>query len=305
MKRPIDRKREAGGQMSVGTPDDQSAITTTVVIGKAMYIVKERGIYEIKLADQIDPDRTNIDLPNTQQRVLNHGSNSALVGRTLLTASSLFKKSYLPERLDLEEALRLTFDILKDLAAMLDVMTEFEQEQRAAIESVGGAPQRGAIIVPTVGNVATICKEFIQKADHTLQRLLSIVRLFYGTDAGRKWYEGLSELILSRYGQQDDFYRFLLEALPFLKFIRNTRNCVEHPKADKRLVIQDFAVEPNGAVVAPTIEVVHPDTPHAPVLISEFIRGTHECIVTHRRIKYCPDVQQRGPVRSRVRGTGC
>jgi hypothetical protein len=85
---------------------------------------------------------------------------------------------------------------------------------------------------------------------------------------------------LSRYGQQDDFYRFLLEALPFLKFIRNTRNCVEHPKADKRLVIQDFAVEPNGAVVAPTIEVVHPDTPHAPVLISEFIRGTHERIVT-------------------------
>src|SRR5262249_48672961 len=59
-KRPIDRKRDAGGAMEIGVPDDQSAITAIFPIGDDLYVVKERGIYEVKLADRIDPNRTNI-----------------------------------------------------------------------------------------------------------------------------------------------------------------------------------------------------------------------------------------------------
>jgi hypothetical protein len=57
MKRPIDRKRDAGGIMEIGTPDDQSAITAIFPIGDDLFAVKERGIYEVRLADRIDPIR--------------------------------------------------------------------------------------------------------------------------------------------------------------------------------------------------------------------------------------------------------
>src|SRR5262249_32256833 len=120
-KRPIDRKRDAGGAMEIGVPDDQSAITAIFPIGDDLYVVKERGIYEVKLADRIDPNRTNIAIPNTQQRVLNYGSDASVVGRTLLTAKELFNPTYLPKNLDLAEALRLCFETLRDLPAMLDV----------------------------------------------------------------------------------------------------------------------------------------------------------------------------------------
>lgn len=76
--------------MEIGTPDDQSAITAIFPIGDDLYAVKERGIYEVRLADRIDPNRTNIAMPNTQQRVLNYGSDAPVVGRTLLTAKELF-----------------------------------------------------------------------------------------------------------------------------------------------------------------------------------------------------------------------
>jgi hypothetical protein len=56
-KRPIDRKRDAGGEMEIGPPDDQSAITAMFPIGDDLYVVKERGVYEVKLADRIDPNR--------------------------------------------------------------------------------------------------------------------------------------------------------------------------------------------------------------------------------------------------------
>ena len=69
--------------MEIGTSDDQSAVTGIFPIGDNLYVVKERGIYEVKLADRIDPNRTNIAIPNTQQKVLNYGSEAPVVGRTL------------------------------------------------------------------------------------------------------------------------------------------------------------------------------------------------------------------------------
>src|SRR5262249_56398562 len=123
-KRLIDRKRDAGGIMEIGTPDEQSAITAIFPIGDALYAVKERGIYEVKLADRIDPKRTNIAIPNTQQRVLNYGSDAPVVGRTLLTAKELFNPTYFTKNWTLTEPLRLCFEPLKNLPPMCKFTAE-------------------------------------------------------------------------------------------------------------------------------------------------------------------------------------
>ena len=108
-KRPIDRLRESAGKMEIGTADDSSEITAMVSIGDDFYIVKENGIYAVKLADSIDPERLNPHIPNVQQRVLDYGSASKLVGRTFLTANSLFKENHLPSTFNCEQAIMLAF----------------------------------------------------------------------------------------------------------------------------------------------------------------------------------------------------
>jgi hypothetical protein len=280
-KRPIDRKRDSGGTMEIGTPDDQSAITAIFPIGDDLYVVKERGVYEVKLADKIDPNRTNIAIPNTHQKVLNYGSDAPVVGRTLLTAKELFNPNYLPKTLDLTQALHLCFETSKDLTAMLDVAAALERDQLAA---TGGArynlQKSQAVALPAVGNIAARCKDFIQKADHSLQSLLSMVRLFYGKDAGREWFEGFTKVVSKRYGESDHFSQFLLGALPFLKFIRNARNCVEHPKESQRIVTRDFFFQSNGAILLPTIEVIHPHSTMHAIPVSQFMGRVQEELVT-------------------------
>lgn len=279
-KRPIDRKRDAGGEMEIGTPDDQSAITAIFPIGDDLYVVKERGVYEVKLADRIDPNRTNIAIPNTHQRVLNYGSDAPVVGRTLLTAKELFNPTYLPRNLDLPQALRLCFETLKDLAAMLDVAVALEQDQLAATKAIEHSLQKGgAVALPAVGNIAARCKDFIQKADHSLQSLLGMVRVFYGKDAGRQWFEGFTKLASKRYGESDPFSQFLVGMLPFLKFIRNARNCVEHPKDSQRIVTRDFFPQADGTIKPPTIEIIHPDTSMRATPVSEFMGQVQEKLV--------------------------
>jgi len=267
--------------MEIGTPDDQSAVTAIFPIGDDLYVVKERGVYEVKLADRIDPNRTNIAIPNTHQRVLNYGSDASVVGRTLLTAKELFNPTYLPKNLDLTEALRLCFETLKDLAAMLDVAAALEQDQLAATRAVGHThKEAGAVAIPAVGNIGARCKDFVQKADHSLQSLLGMVRVFYGKDAGRQWFEGFRKLISKRYRESDPFSQFLAGALPFLKGIRNARNCVEHPKDSQRIVTRDFFPQADGTILPPTIEIIHPDTPMRATPVSEFMNRTQGQLVT-------------------------
>ena len=55
VKRPIDRIRESGGRMDIGTPDDETPITGLLPIGDTLFVIKEKGIYEIRFADAVDP----------------------------------------------------------------------------------------------------------------------------------------------------------------------------------------------------------------------------------------------------------
>jgi hypothetical protein len=98
-RRDIDKVRDSGKSASIGTDGDDSAISEMIPIGHTLYFVKERGIYAFQMADQIDPGRTNISIPDIQQRILQVGSDDAVVARILLTAATLFNKNVLDSEL--------------------------------------------------------------------------------------------------------------------------------------------------------------------------------------------------------------
>jgi hypothetical protein len=83
-KRPIDRVRESALSMQIGGPAD-GAISVMIDMGMALYVVKEHAIYAVQLADQVDPGRTNVAVPNTQQRLLSIGTHDPAFARIFLT----------------------------------------------------------------------------------------------------------------------------------------------------------------------------------------------------------------------------
>jgi len=65
-------------------------------IAGRLLVIKERSIYEIVMADNIDPERTNANLPPMIQKIIiDRGTDSEVVSRTLLTAIGLFKPEYI------------------------------------------------------------------------------------------------------------------------------------------------------------------------------------------------------------------
>jgi hypothetical protein len=279
MKRPIDLQREGAGFMNVGSPEDSSPITSMVVIGKTMYVVKTNSIYEVRMADEIDPERTNASIPNTQQEVLGVGSDSEIVGRILLTANVLLNKNYLPASIDCEGALRFCFDALKDMAAMGEIAETLEKDEQDSIARLGDNRKIDrSVLLPSIKNLTHRCNEFLQKADHSLGRLYSIVGIFYPR-ARKPYFDGFSDTLVALYGATDPFAQGVRNVLPFLKFVRDARNSVEHPKPNQKIIVKDFTFDPSGRIIAPTIEVVHARSPQAPVSISVLMRETHAAII--------------------------
>jgi hypothetical protein len=89
---PIAQRRSHGGKLDVGDGAD-GAIQSMMTIGKKIFAIKDRSIYEIVMADTLDPERTNINVPNMAHKlVLDQGVESLIVSQIFLTASMFFKK---------------------------------------------------------------------------------------------------------------------------------------------------------------------------------------------------------------------
>jgi len=223
-KREIDRLRESAGSMNINTPDDQSEIASMLTIDNTLIVVKQRGIYQIKMADQIDPERTNPHVPNTVQLLSQFGSDEEFIGKMLLTAHGLFSKGNLPPNIDCDAAMVHIVEITKNVSEMRVLADRFAEEQKECMGKFDGKIERDrSFFLPSIVNVVARVCEFVQKADHSLRELFDIVKLFY-TNLGKGRWESLKKRIDSETDRIDNFDEFLKNSLPFLTQIRNARN---------------------------------------------------------------------------------
>jgi hypothetical protein len=278
-KRPIDRLRDGAGSLEVKTPDDDSAITGMISFGDNLFAVKEKGIYAIKLADQIDPERKNINAPNTIQRILPYGSSEPWVGAVLLTGNELLKKEILNENIDTESAMSLVVEIAQNIASAKELLDAFSSSQKIELEKYDLEIKKDrSVILPSLGGIANKCKEFLQKSDHALDGLFKVVKVFY-QNVGKGGWESFKKEVEKESPSIDNFNEVLGQMLPFLQFVRNARNCVEHPRKEQKIVATDFSVDADNKLLPPLIEVVHHKTAQAPVPVVDFMSHVIDSLV--------------------------
>jgi hypothetical protein len=135
-KRPIDKLRDGSGAFDINTPGDESAISgMNSIDDERLLLIKGKGIYEIELADQIDPKRTNMNTPSTIQKVLPYGSDDPWVGSVLLTATELLKKPMIGEEVDCGKILNMVLRISQDIAGALEVSESYSKKEQRALEN--------------------------------------------------------------------------------------------------------------------------------------------------------------------------
>jgi hypothetical protein len=282
--------RDSGGSFTLNNPDDGTPIKEMLPLGKYLYVITEKCSYRVQMADQVDPERKNTALPPVfQQKLFELGTDSELLRRTLIQARVLFRKEFLC--IDRDKAIELTLEALAELAALHEVCENFASSEQAAINKLEASPSKDrSQTVPSAGNVQTQCKAFAQKADHFAVKLMEIVRLFYLEQKGKNW-DDLQAMAKSRYGDSDPFCQVMNIAVPVLKLVRNTRDCLEHHLPG--VGVRDFEPEHDGRIAVPTIEVNFRGSSLERTSISSFMShvakhllDTFEMLVVHMSSKH-------------------
>jgi len=284
--RPIDRVRDSAGMLTVGNEAD-GALTGMIALSDVAFMVKERAIYKLLMADEIDPNRQNINIPNSVQLSLSAGSDSDLVARTLLTADVLFPTTYFAQELR-QQLVLITFEITKNLLSAQEITDAL----RARIDGLSQPVEvkNRAATLPAAGSLEQRVNAFIQAAHSIIQFLYDLPRSFIKIPP-KGWPDSFTEALQSKFGHEHEFSHFARSTAPFIKFLRNARHCVEHRRDDQRIDARDFHLTKDGRLNRPTVAILHSATPLEATDLVEFMTSMLEQLVevTEAMLAYVAD----------------
>lgn len=158
--------------------EEEGKITGFFKFGEdRLMIIKEYASYEITMADSIDPDRQNINIPNIQQRILRIGSESKILRDIILTSDSLFNETYL-KNIKCGQLRENALNALQELLSMQRVFERLKGEQDFLMGQIKEAKLKDGLIIPYLDDATQSLKNFLQRADHFIRELFLITREF-------------------------------------------------------------------------------------------------------------------------------
>lgn len=271
-KRAIDVQRDAAFSMRVGG-DDHSGIMHHLSTGNALYIIKEEGVYQLKTADNIDPERLNPNIPHQNQQILPAGYNNEIVGKILLTAKTLFDEhnaTVKPFIADLfEHSIVLTRQILELDAMARELIDDITRKENELEEKTF---EPNAVCVPSVSGMDTKLHNILSKADKAKNTILDLYRLQFMPNAQKRpTLDELNKAAEKVFEAEPQLIEGWKGNAQYFGLIRNARNASEHPDENKEVALSDFAMWPDGKIYPPLVELKHKDTPIRLLPLVEFL----------------------------------
>jgi hypothetical protein len=242
-------------------------------IGERLIIIKERSIYEMVMADTIDPERTNINLPPMIHKlIIDKGADSETVSRTFLTAKTLFNPEYLSNTINCDDVLGLTIDMLSEISFLENEINDYQEtEKKVSAEYEERRNQKVSYKLPSIISLESRCKTIFQKADHIEQILMDIITRFYPNHGLTKQshFPKFHEILKAKYGDTDPFTQFIDKTLYFMRVVRELRNGFDHRLDNTQ--VTDFELQTDGNIISPTIELKHKEVKLERTSLSEFL----------------------------------
>lgn len=272
-KSSIDRIRNSSGHTNIGSKDDGAIMEMKNIAGRLL-VIKERSIYEIIMADSIDPERTNANLPPMIQKIIiDRGTESEVVSRTLLTAIGLFKPEYIVKTVECNIIISLMIDMLSEIYILEKEISEYQQsEDDASADYEIRKQEKAPYKLPSIVNLESRCKTIFQKADHVEQLLMDIITRVYPELKLTKQSHlpNLHQELKKLYDENDSFVKLLETAIDFMQVVRELRNGFDHRLDYTKAT--DYELQVNGDIISPTIELNHKKVKLDRTSLSEFLK---------------------------------
>lgn len=256
--RPIDRMRDGAGVVSIAP--ENGNIVGLKSIGDRLYMLAQRGVVSCEMADRIDPDRTNPDIPRVVQRIdISYGVEEAFIQKTLGAAFQLLNHTYLPDNVDEDEGRSHALDAAVALASIMDMTAEMQANQdETRIKLQAGDHTLGHLTrTNNLKGKIDGCISNLRQVEIAIQKLT----LMFHPKAVHNdpWNKAFRATVIALYDESSEEAKYIEEVLTFLRAVVAHRDAMIHPKPAHKIVVHDYVLRADGVIMAPSIEIFHPE----------------------------------------------
>jgi len=266
--------------------DGESAVKDLLSTGVSLYAITETAVIKIQTADNIDPRRTNLDIPNLSQQLLSAGYDDEILARILITAMYLFDERNSNVRPFVSKVLETCIELTRqliELDAMSSVLVKNIRDNEAMFAAKGVDPN--AYTLPSTPGLESKVRNILAAADKAKDSILVLCRLQFLPGSSRKSkLAELNEAIGEFMPGEPDRIAAWKAMTEYFTLIRNCRNASEHPQEGQGVVLTDFRMWPDGKVYPPLVEVLHPETPIRALPLVEFLEFIRNTMIDHAEV---------------------
>lgn len=228
---------------------------------KKLEVFKKNCVVQILTPELCDPSNTNPNMPFTKKPIYRDiGASDFVVSRVFIQSVKLMdglgfsSHRYRDEIIDVFRDCRNT--LVDSYAIACDLGCEI-MELSKAYEA--NCSQGNVVSIPSVEGLSSKTKNFITNIKLTLQRFVDFFNIIFDTSFQGPRYDTIKTKFIALFGDDEFLSKVLVEYHDhLLHHINEIRNAIEHPKKNNRLKINNFYINHDRSIRAPTWQL-HPN----------------------------------------------
>lgn len=227
-------------------------ITAMCSFDAFMEVYKQDRTFRVRTPEIIDPLRTNLHAPFVTEVVAEVGSASPIVARVLLQSVELLESAPLKIKVSKKDVLQRLHECKESLLDCEAVAARLGAQVDAIAarpEAWGDARQR-VVNLPQVEKLGADVTSFLIAAKRAVRSMCQLPSAFAQVSSDDNNFDHLAKHLAAAVGEQDPLTLLVQERAPGIRHLIDLRNFQEHP-GERRTVVENFAVLPNGDVAPP------------------------------------------------------
>lgn len=230
-------------------------ITHMCPAGDFMEVYKVDKTFRIYTPETLDPKETDPNMPWMSKPVADVGSANRIVARVFIQSYEAIKNTPLKKSINKGDILRCMHRC-KELLLICDdrqesVSSEVDRICDMIQKDELNKNGRHYVEFPQVDRLEEHCAVFLSNAKLVIQTLAELINAFYKTTFDGPRFDKVITWADKELGHNKEFVQYLKGNEPGLKYIVELRNAQEHPKRQKKLIVDNFTLKPGDRVDPP------------------------------------------------------
>jgi hypothetical protein len=250
--------RDSAFSISLGD-DQENAIQEMLTLNERLYIFSTKKIFQVRTADDIDPDRLSSETRHSYQELYQVGCSNSFVARTIIQAKQILDGVVLRSELGKSNLLEVVWEATQLLLQCEnahfriynDVMTLLTQVDNVVEKSKS---QTSIPSLPQIADLEQIVGSFLGSAKRFLEKAHVVLSIFYDCPDHGANFQAYREWMSANRSDSEKVVALLAGDQEWIRFIAESRNAlpVNHSRTHFIMEVRNFTLEAGNKCSAPS-----------------------------------------------------